>query len=89
MEQYIESQIQTLTDEIMTGHVYDVQFLFELAETRIMSRREYIELLVRSIFMKGIRDEMKRKQQQRTYVFFAVAFTVSIGIVMKKLIDRI
>ena len=88
MEQYIESQIQTLTDEIMTGHVYDVQFLFELAETRIMSRREYIELLVRSIFMKGIRDEMKRKQQ-RSYVFFAVAFTVSIGIVMKKLIDRI
>ena len=88
MEQLIESEIQSLTDEIMTGHVYGVQFLSELAETRIMSRREYVELIVRSLFVQRISDEMKRKQQWRN-VLCGLTFTISIVMVMKILIDRI
>ena len=88
MQQLIESEIQALTDEIMTGHVYGVQFLSELAETRIMSRREYVELIVRSLFVQRISDEMKRKQQWRN-VLCGLAFTVSFVFVMKKLIDCI
>ena len=56
----LEKEIQKLTDVIINGSVGDIQFLTEL-QNGPMSKHDYVELLVRTIFMNKIKEEFKRQ----------------------------
>ena len=72
----VERQIKKLADEITSGSVDEIQFISSL-DNGLLRKHEYVELIVRSIFMEKIKKELKRKKRNK---FIAVTLLTSIAI---------
>ena len=64
MKSKLDTEIKQLTNEIMSGQIDNVQYLTDLVEkSEPMSRQEYIELIVRSLFTRKIKKAIRKKKQ--------------------------
>lgn len=72
----IEKEMKRITNLVIGGSIDGIQILTEL-ENEPMQKHEYVEFLIRTIFMKKIDEELKRRKRNKILITITV-FSISL-----------
>ena len=71
-----DKELESIIIEIKSGELNGIKYLSSLPDNIFISKDECLELLVRVIFMKKIKDSMKAKQ--RKWFFYGICSLIII-----------